>query len=262
MKPIHHALVSARLFGGSPEQYLPVHNAFDMSKAALGDMRHRAALHSVDHGLEVMRMIFPDRIGGASLEQVCIQHIQDDQGFTVRLDTWLRECDVHTPGFRYRPPETLRGFLDDPVEACVLKWGGARADYEEICRYFSLPERFSDHPLAPAVSLNAFGIHFSELAFGSAITVLGHGGRPRYVPVRDIGENLAMARFGHLKSLGDVFASMKRRNWMTGTRVLRSRGRRKRLANRDDLFDETMAGLDAAPGDGGAASAFKQLIFD
>lgn len=254
MKPIHHALVSARLFGGTPEQYLPVHNAFDMSKAALGDMRHRAALHSVDHGLEVMRLIFPDRIGCATLEQVCIQHVHDDQGFSVRLDTWLRECDTRASSFRYRPPEHLSGFLESPIEACIAKWGGASADYEQICRYFALPQEFSDHPLAPAVSLNAFGIYFAELAFGSAITVPAKDGRQRYIAVRDIGEHLAMARFGHLKSLGDVFSTMKRRNWMTGAMVKRSRGRRSRLANRDDLFDETMGGLDAAPCSEGAAS--------
>lgn len=262
MKPIHHALVSARLFGGAPEDYLPVHNAFDLSKAALGDMRHRAALHSVDHGLEVMRLIFPERIGRASLEEICVQHVHDDQGFSVKLDTWLKACDPLSCPSRNIPTDQAHNFLSDPVAACVAKWGGQARDYEEICRYFLLPGKFSDHPLAPAVSLNAFAIHFAELAFGSAITVTRRDGRPLYVPVRDIGEEMAIARYGHIKSLEDVFATMKRHDWMTGSRVRRSRQRRRRAAGRDDLFDETMTGLGIFSNSGERQTAFSCMAAD
>jgi hypothetical protein len=39
--PYHHALRSAKLFGGKPEDYLPVHNWFDESKAFMPDLRIR-----------------------------------------------------------------------------------------------------------------------------------------------------------------------------------------------------------------------------
>jgi hypothetical protein len=46
MKPYLHAQRSARKFGGKPEDYLPIHDFLDSSKAHHADMRHRALLHS------------------------------------------------------------------------------------------------------------------------------------------------------------------------------------------------------------------------
>mgnify|MGYP001627755541 CR=1 FL=1 len=247
MKPIHHAMVSARLFGGTPEDYVALHNAFDMSKAALGDMRHRAALHSVDHGRAVMGLIFPGQIGQATLDALCIQHVNDDQGFDVTLDNWLSECAVPTfARIRRKPPASLDGFLEEPAVAAARRWGGKPEDFEAICAYYSLPEQFSDHPLAPAISRNAFGIYFSEMAFGPAISVTLESGRQKYVPVRDIGECLAIARFGRLLTLKDVVETMAKKDWMTGSRVARSRKKRCAAAGRDDLFSQESEGLDAA----------------
>ncbi len=247
MKPIHHALVSSRLFGGSPEAYVPLHNAFDLSKAALPDMRHRAALHSVDHGRSVMGQIFPDRIGEASRDDLCVQHVNDDQGFNVTLDHWLAECQ--TPTFiklRRSPSAELIGFKEDPAEAAAQKWGGDRSDYTEICSYYTLPEQHSDHPLAPAVSRNAFGIFFSEMAFGAAITVTLKNGKSKYVPVRDIGECITLAHYGRIPTLGQVFDGMAKKDWMMGAKVMRSRQRRCKRAGRTDLFEMDMSGIDAA----------------
>jgi len=247
MKPIHHALVSARLFGGAVEDYVPLHNAFDMSKAALGDMRHRSALHSVDHGRMVMALIFPERIGNASRDELCIQHVHDDQGFGATLDSWLSECTVPTfARIRRKPPASLEGFLEEPAVAAAARWGGEPEDFAAICDYYALPGRVSDHPLAPAMSLNAFGIFFSEMAFGPALTITTRSGRQKYVPVRDIGECLAIARFGRLLSLKDVVETMACKDWMTGSRVARSRRRRCATAGRADLFSQEMDGQDAA----------------
>ena len=40
--PLRHAENSARKFGGKAEDYLPIHNWFDESKAFFPDFRHRA----------------------------------------------------------------------------------------------------------------------------------------------------------------------------------------------------------------------------
>jgi hypothetical protein len=238
-------MVSARLFGDIPEKYVALHNAFDMSKAALPDMRHRAALHSVDHGASVMRLIFPDRIGKASLSELCVQHVNDDQGFDVALDTWLADCE--TPTFvriRRRPPEGLEGFASEPEVAAANRWGGQPEDFSAICGYYKLAEKASSHPLAAAVSRNAFSIFFSEMAFGPMITVKTKTGGKKYVPVRDIGECLTLAAFGFIPTLGDVFKTMPRKDWMTGAQVARSRKKRCAIAGQDDLFCEDMKDLD------------------
>jgi len=43
--PYHHAVRSARLFGGAPGDYLAIHNWFDESKGHIADVRHRALRH-------------------------------------------------------------------------------------------------------------------------------------------------------------------------------------------------------------------------
>jgi hypothetical protein len=44
-KPYRHAVSSAKKWGGVPEDYLPVHDLFDSSKAVIADNRHRAFTH-------------------------------------------------------------------------------------------------------------------------------------------------------------------------------------------------------------------------
>lgn len=242
MKPIHHAMVSARLFGGEPEDYVSLHSFFDSSKGALPDMRHRAALHSVDHGAAVMRLTFPETMGpGVALADLCVQHVLDDQGFEVRLEHWLADCEL--PAFlrARRPiPAAVQAFADDPLGACAAKWGGRTEDYAAICGYYAIPESVCDHPLAPAISRNAFAIMASEAAFGPALVVTGPAGKPRYVPTRDIGECLTLAAYGMIPTLAEVFAGMRKRDWMLGSRVARSRHVRCRMAGRNDLFSEEM----------------------
>lgn len=46
MKPYEHARNSVRKYGGVVEDYLPIHNFLDSSKAHVADMRHRAMLHN------------------------------------------------------------------------------------------------------------------------------------------------------------------------------------------------------------------------
>jgi hypothetical protein len=240
MKPVHHALVSSRLFGGHWTGYEPLHTAFDRSKMALGDMRHRAALHSVDHGGQVMAMLFKDKVWeGTTLEALVAQHVDDDQGFPTHLHHWLDACSVPAGLGNTRRSNPLAAFLVAPEEACAAKWGGQPEDYAAVCAYFALPETCCDHPLAPAVSRNTFGVFFAEHVFGPALTVQ-HRGQDRLVCVRDIGEDLTIARYGRLPTLGEVFAQMRKEDWMFGARVSASRTARCKAAGRPDLFDTQM----------------------
>lgn len=44
-KPLRHAISSARQFGGTPEDFLPIHDFMDSSKGAFADNRHRVLTH-------------------------------------------------------------------------------------------------------------------------------------------------------------------------------------------------------------------------
>lgn len=62
MKPWEHAKLSVKIFkAGCPEDYLPIHDFLDSSKAHFPDMRHRAILHS-SFGIYLAERVFGTNI--------------------------------------------------------------------------------------------------------------------------------------------------------------------------------------------------------
>jgi hypothetical protein len=53
----YHALSSVRKWGGTPDDYLPLHQWFDQSKAILADPRHRALRHHAE-GIFMLETLF------------------------------------------------------------------------------------------------------------------------------------------------------------------------------------------------------------
>jgi hypothetical protein len=91
--PYHHALKSVKKFGGSPEDYLAIHNWFDATKAHYGDFRHRALRH---HTLGIFEC--EEKFGvtlvtsdgkTVPVRLVAEQHVNDDCGFIPTVCDWL-----------------------------------------------------------------------------------------------------------------------------------------------------------------------------
>jgi len=81
---LKHAQSSARKFGGRAEDYLPIHNWFDESKAFLADFRHRALRHHAE-GIFLAEKLFGVAIANSDGKQVPVryvgeQHIKEDLG--------------------------------------------------------------------------------------------------------------------------------------------------------------------------------------
>ncbi|MEM7739108.1 MAG: hypothetical protein AAF267_25395 [Deinococcota bacterium] len=95
--PWHHAISSAKKFGGDPEDYLELHKWFDQTKAHLPDVRHRALLHH-SFGIFLAEQMFGTTLTLANGRQVPIrpvaeQHILEDLGYIPTVQDWLK----HTP---------------------------------------------------------------------------------------------------------------------------------------------------------------------
>ena len=96
--PIKHATRSSHLFGGSPDDYLAIHNWFDESKAHIGDLRHRALRHHSEGNF------LCERIFGVTLENsdgrlvpvrsVGEQHVKDDLGWIPSVKDWLENIQM------------------------------------------------------------------------------------------------------------------------------------------------------------------------
>lgn len=57
MKPYIHAKCSVRRYGGIPEDYLPIHDFMDSTKAAYANLKHRAILHNT-FGIYLAERVF------------------------------------------------------------------------------------------------------------------------------------------------------------------------------------------------------------
>ena len=72
--PLKHAESSARTFGGKAEDYLPIHNWFDESKAFFPDFRHRALRHHAE-GIFLAEKLFGVTIVNSDGKRIPVRYI-------------------------------------------------------------------------------------------------------------------------------------------------------------------------------------------
>jgi hypothetical protein len=95
--PWHHALSSAKRWGGRPEDYLAVHAFFDDSKRCLADLRHRALRHHAE-GVFLAEQLFGPTVTITGrlvpTRWVGEQHVKEDLGWVPTAQDWLRHLRV------------------------------------------------------------------------------------------------------------------------------------------------------------------------
>lgn len=96
--PHIHAKSSVKLFGGSEEDYIAIHNWFDDSKAFLGDMRHRAMKHHTA-GIYEAEKLFGETFRNSDdrivyTRYVGEQHVLEDLGFIPTLEDWFENMEI------------------------------------------------------------------------------------------------------------------------------------------------------------------------
>ena len=90
----HHAMSSARKYGGKPEDYLHVHNWFDESKGMICDFRHRALRHHAE-GIALACTVLGPIVTNSDGRQVPTrwigeQHVREDFGHIPSFVDWAR----------------------------------------------------------------------------------------------------------------------------------------------------------------------------
>ena len=91
--PYHHALSSVKKFGGKPQDYQPIHDWFDETKASFADWRHRALRH---HSLGIFwcEEKFGTTVRNSDGKEVPVrligeQHVREDLGWIPNPKDWL-----------------------------------------------------------------------------------------------------------------------------------------------------------------------------
>lgn len=123
-KPYVHALSSVKKWGGKPEDYLPIHDLMDSSKAVIADVRHRALTHNTWF-IFILERIFGTNIVNAdgklvSVRDVGEQHVAEDYGmkFIPSAQDFLENIEMK--------PWMLRGDGEPPRSAGkIAKMGAA-----------------------------------------------------------------------------------------------------------------------------------------
>ena len=98
MKPLIHSKSSVRKYGGVIEDYLPIHNFMDSTKAVMADIRHRAILHSA-FGIYLVENVFGVYIKNAqgkdvSVRDVAEDHVIEDLGFIPSMENYLKNMQI------------------------------------------------------------------------------------------------------------------------------------------------------------------------
>jgi hypothetical protein len=112
----HHAVSSARKFGGEASDYLKIHQWFDETKAVLADARHRALRHHAE-GIFLCEAIFGVTIVNSNgreipVRQIGEQHVQEDMGWIPSAVDWLRLIP-HEEWMNRRPQRQIRKILQE-----------------------------------------------------------------------------------------------------------------------------------------------------
>ena len=132
--PYHHAVSSAKKWGGVPEDYQHIHDWFDASKECWADFRHRALRHHAQGIFECER-VFGHAItitGSKSLRWfekifeffgykiktgrkipvrwIGEQHVKEDCGFIPSMQDWFQH--IKPQKWMGEPPVKLEKLLD------------------------------------------------------------------------------------------------------------------------------------------------------
>jgi hypothetical protein len=91
--PYHHAVSSARKYGGEPSEYLKLHEWLDASKAHMADFRHRALRHHSE-GIFMLENIFGTTLMNSAGRVLPVrfigeQHVLEDLGRIPTVADWL-----------------------------------------------------------------------------------------------------------------------------------------------------------------------------
>jgi hypothetical protein len=102
MKPYLHSRISAKKFGGIPEDYIEIHDWFDSTKGHIPDARHRLVLHNA-YGIFLCEQVFGEIVQmpdgkfkrapyitistgkKVSVRDIAEQHVLDDLGHIPTL---------------------------------------------------------------------------------------------------------------------------------------------------------------------------------
>lgn len=231
MKPLQHAQISAKTYGGVWTDYIELHNFLDSSKATCAHFKHRFLLHHAE-GIELAVRLFGEWIINSeqqtvSTRLVLTDHLIEDVGSIVTIENWanglMPKEDVPFYQFLAKKREQI---LADEIKGETELLDAFNLSIEDISAikaFLTLPLRHSNHPAALLFSHNSFAIFLAEKIFGYALAKNGEGRNSKQiVATREVFERLIFLRMKKIFSPAEIIARTAQSDWMRGKYLKKS----------------------------------------
>ena len=241
MKPLQHAQISRKTYGGSWQDYIEVHSFLDSSKAACAHFKHRFFLHHRE-GIELGAMIFGAEIVNGDNEKIptrrlLTDHLIEDLGSEVKIDDWANALFPSNTDSFYKFLARRRDIVERgevPGENELLRAFNLKPDdIASVKSFLNRPLESSSHPAVLLVTHNSFGVFLAEKLFGCAFVkdcgkVASDDSKQQLVAVREVFERLIFLRMKSVPSPSEILARTATEDWMRGDRMAQNLKEKKR----------------------------------
>lgn len=227
MKPLQHAQISAKKYGGCWQDYIELHSFLDSSKAACAHFKHRFLLHHAE-GIEIAVRIFGETIVNSdgeiiSTEKLLTGHLIEDVGRIVSVEDWAKDLFPTSNDSIYQFLAKKRNQIEnDSVkgEADLLRaFNLSEKEISRIKDFLNFPLQNSTHPAAILFSHNSFSIFLAEKVFGYAFkkqSKAANREKPQLVSTREVFERLIFLRMKAIYSPAEIISRSAQADWMSG----------------------------------------------
>lgn len=242
MKPLQHAQISAKKYGGVWLDYIELHNFLDSSKTACAHFKHRFLLHHTE-GIEFAVRLFGDELTNSdgqtnSIRQILTEHLIEDVGKIVSVEDWARDLMLKkdTPFYQFLAKKRQQIEADEVRGETELLNAFNLSDQaiSAVKAFLAFPLKQSTHPAALLVSHNSFAIFLAEKLFGVALTKNSNQAdhqisKKQLIATREVFERVIFGRMKAIYSPAEIVARTAESDWMRGKYV-----RKKAVGNGAD----------------------------
>ena len=223
MKPLQHAQISQKTYGGKWQDYNEVHNFLDSSKATCAHFKHRFLLHHAE-GIELGVRIFGETVTNSEnktieTRRLLTNHLIEDVGRLVKVDDWARDLLPDRGDSFYKFLAKKRGQIEAgevPGENELFDaFNLLEKDRAGVIKFLAFPLENSVHPAALLISHNSFAVFLAERIFGAAL-VKDNASQKQLIAVREVFERLIFLRMKAVYSPAEIVARTASQEWMRG----------------------------------------------
>lgn len=246
MKPLQHAQISAKTYGGCWTDYIELHSLFDSSKASCAHFKHRFLLHHAE-GINLAVGIFGEKIINSekreiSTRKLLTEHLIEDVGRIVSVEDWACGLLPKKDDSFFKFLEKKRGQIEkDAVsgerELLSTAFNLVEKDIAAVKEFLAFPLRASTHPAALLISHNSFAVYLAEKIFGYAFSKKSddnENSKKQLIAVREVFERLIFLRMKTVFSPAEIVARTAQAEWMRGADARReARKEKERLASNE-----------------------------